>query len=153
SGWLIFLFGASLALAAEPGPASTDKTKVILIVGAAGEKEFGTDFSEQATEWAKACIQAGAQCTTIGIAPPESSNLSDLESLKQTLAAEPKAGIGELWVVLIGHGTFDGKEAKFNLRGPDLDTTDLAAWLQPFTRPLAVIDTASASAPFIAKLS
>ena len=28
--------------------------------------------------------------------------------------------------VLIGHGTFDGKEAKFNLRGPDFSATELA---------------------------
>jgi hypothetical protein len=55
--------------------------------------------------------------------------------------------------VLIGHGTFDGKEAKFNLVGPDFSATELAAWLQPVHRPLAVIDTASASGPFINKLS
>jgi hypothetical protein len=55
--------------------------------------------------------------------------------------------------VLIGHGTFDGKEAKFNLRGPDVSGTEFAAWLKPYQRPLAVIDTASASAPFLAKLS
>ena len=55
--------------------------------------------------------------------------------------------------MLIGHGTFDGKEAKFNLRGPDLSASDLSVWLQPFHRPLAVIDTSSASAPFLTKLS
>ncbi|MEY2879536.1 MAG: hypothetical protein RLZZ15_1916, partial [Verrucomicrobiota bacterium] len=41
----------------------------------------------------------------------------------------------------------------FNLRGPDLATADLVEWLKPFKRPLAVIDTSSASAPFLAKLS
>jgi hypothetical protein len=54
---------------------------------------------------------------------------------------------------LIGHGTFDGKEAKFNLRGPDFSATDLATWLQPFRRPLIVINTAAASGPFLNKLS
>ncbi|MBU6402371.1 MAG: hypothetical protein KGS61_18795, partial [Verrucomicrobia bacterium] len=48
---------------------------------------------------------------------------------------------------------FDGQEAKFNLRGPDLSASDLATWLQPFKRPLAVIDCSSASAPFLNKLS
>ena len=48
---------------------------------------------------------------------------------------------------------FDGQEAKFNLRGPDLSATNLAAWLQPFKRPLAIINCASASAPFLTKLS
>jgi len=55
--------------------------------------------------------------------------------------------------VLIGHGSFDGKEARFNLRGPDVSATDLALWLQPFRRPLVVIDTSSSSAPFLNKLS
>src|SRR5437899_457427 len=54
---------------------------------------------------------------------------------------------------MIGHGSFDGKEARFNLRGPDVTATELALWLRPFRRPLAVIDTSSCSAPFLAKLS
>ena len=48
-----------------------------------------------------------------------------------------------LWLVLIGHGTFDGQTAKFNLRGPDLSADDLAEWLKPLNRPLAVIDCSS----------
>ena len=64
-----------------------------------------------------------------------------------------KSSSGELWVVLLGHGTFDGKEAKFNLRGPDFSSSDLAKWLEPFQRPLAVIDTSSASGPFLSQLS
>ena len=58
-----------------------------------------------------------------------------------------------MWLVLIGHGTFDGKEARFNLRGPDVSADELALWLKPFRRPLAVIDTASCSAPFLNLLS
>ena len=73
--------------------------------------------------------------------------------LKQALASEPTNSTAELWLVLIGHGTFDGKEAKFNLRGPDLSATDLAEWLKPFRRPVVVINCASSSSPFINKLS
>ncbi len=77
----------------------------------------------------------------------------DYERLKQTLANEPKEGRGALWLVLIGHGTFDGKEARFNLRGPDVTATDLADWFKPFQRPVVFIDASSASAPFLNKLS
>jgi len=73
--------------------------------------------------------------------------------VKLALEAETKTGADELWIVLVGHGTFNGKEAKFNLRGLDLAATDLAEWLKPFQRPLAIIDTASASAPFLSKLA
>jgi hypothetical protein len=55
--------------------------------------------------------------------------------------------------VFIGHGTFDGRSAKFNLRGPDISADDLAATLKPCKRPLAVIQCASASGPFLNALS
>jgi hypothetical protein len=55
--------------------------------------------------------------------------------------------------VLIGHGTYDGREAKFNLRGPDFSDAELAQWLSPVKRPLAVINCASASGPFLKKLA
>ena len=55
--------------------------------------------------------------------------------------------------MLIGHGTFDGHTAKFNLRGPDVTAEELAEWLKPLKRPLAVINCASASAPFINRLA
>jgi hypothetical protein len=60
---------------------------------------------------------------------------------------------GDLWLVLLGHGTFDGRSAKFNLRGNDLSADELAKWLAPVHRPLVVIDAASASAPFVKALS
>jgi hypothetical protein len=78
---------------------------------------------------------------------------TDHDRLKRAFEAEPKTGPGELWVVLIGHGTFDGKEAKLNLRGPDVSATELSEWLKPFQRPIAIIDTTSSSAPFLAKLA
>ena len=55
--------------------------------------------------------------------------------------------------MLIGHGTYDGREAKFNLRGPDVTDVELGQWLAPFKRPIVVIDCASSSGPFINRLS
>jgi hypothetical protein len=128
-----------------------DKATVIIAVGAAGEDEFGTDFQKSAQLWIEACKKGGADCVVIGLGPTNAT--TDLERLKQTLSAEPKESANELWLVLLGHGTFDGKVAKVNLRGPDLSADDLFAWLQPFKRPLAIIDCTSASAPFLARLS
>jgi hypothetical protein len=143
---------AEAALAAPVAPAAkTDATTVIVVVGAAGEEEFGKVFSEEATRWEKVSEQAKAKHRTIGLVA-EGSEL-DHDAVQHALEAETKDGDGELWVVLIGHGTFDGKEAKFNLRGPDLGASELALWLQPFHRPLAIVDTSSSSAPFLSKLA
>jgi hypothetical protein len=130
---------------------ATNATSVLVVVGAAGEEEFGQSFVESAGRWVKACTEAGAKLTTIGL--DTNSAASDLERLQRALASEAKEGVAELWLVFLGHGTFNGREAKFNLRGADVSATDLAEWLKPFHRPLAVLNTSSASAPFLAKLS
>jgi hypothetical protein len=147
---LLILIVLSLTATAADALSSDHKT-VILVVGAPGDAEFGSNFTHQATLWEKACAQANCIHTTLGLASKPETN--DYELLRQALASEPKDGLGQLWLVLIGHGTFDGKEARFNLRGPDLSATDLALWFQPFHRPLAVLNTASCSAPFLNKLS
>jgi len=152
SAGLLLLVGTISLGAAQPTAASDPRATVIVVVGAAGEEAYGDDFTAQAAAWEKACATAGARRIMIGRDEPSAT--SDLEQLKKTLAAESKEpGAGELWLVLIGHGTFDGKEAKFNLRGPDLAAAELAEWLKPFHRPLALIDTSSGSAPYLAKLS
>jgi hypothetical protein len=147
------LLSASLMVGAfvAPSLAETDQPTVILVVGAAGEPEFGSNFVQQLQLWDKICNRAEAKVVRIGLDtnnPPEDHAL-----LKQALAAEQTNAAAALWLVFVGHGTFDGKEARFNLRGPDISDTELAEWLKPFQRPLVVINCASASAPFLKTLS
>ena len=130
---------------------NSQRATVIVAVGAAGEEEFGKEFANSAESWTKSCEKGGNKCIVIGLAP--TSDTPDLTLVKQALASEPTHTTAELWVVLIGHGTYDGKEAKFNLRGPDLSATELAEWLKSFRRPLVVINGASSSSPFLNKLS
>jgi len=133
------------------GTHATAQATVIVAVGAAGEAEFGKEFSQWAEAWTNANNKANAKQIVIGLAPTNAS--ADLALVQQALASEPTNSTAELWLVLIGHGTFDGKEAKFNLRGPDLSATELAGWLKPIHRPVIVINCAAASSPFLNKLS
>ena len=80
-------------------------------------------------------------------------DVSDRERLQTLLSKESKTATTALWLVFIGHGTFDGQSAKFNLRGPDVTAAMLNEWLTPFERTVAVIDCSSSSAPFINRLS
>ncbi len=141
------LLGLSPAVAATP---TAERASVIVVVGAPGEEDYGRSFAQWAARWEKAAKQGGAESKVIGLSAGGSAE--DRDQLQQQLMAEPKEG-AELWLVLIGHGTFDGKEAKFNLRSNDFTATELAGWLQPFRRPVAVINTASASAPFLQRLA
>ena len=124
---------------------------VIVVVGAAGTPEYATQFAKWTGLWEQACAKSNARFIAVGL--NESKDLSDRASLQEILARQPGRTSAELWLVLIGHGTFDGRMAKFNLRGPDISTGDLVEWLKPLRGPVAVVNTASSSAPFLKELS
>lgn len=56
-------------------------------------------------------------------------------------------------VVLIGHGTFDGVDAKFNLVGRDLESAEWATLLRPVPGTVVVVNTTAGSFPFIERLA
>jgi hypothetical protein len=58
-----------------------------------------------------------------------------------------------IFVVLIGHGTFDGVDAKFNLVGPDLESAEWAALIQGLPGRIVLANTAPASFPFLERLA
>ena len=162
------MLATALAKASDSTPAAStnDQRTVLLVVGLPGEEEYAAEFNAWAENWRKAAELAKAKWIAIGLPAREaaeqaSSNAPsgesapgghDRDQLKKVLEEEAKDG-GELWVILIGHGTFNGKEAKFNLRGPDFTALEMVDWLKPFQRPVAFINCAAASAPFINALS
>jgi len=135
---------------AVPRAIEATNASLLVVVGAPGAKEYEEVFAKQADVWEQTAGRGGYAVTVIG---RDEGATNDLETLNGALSGEPRNGSGRLWIVLIGHGTFDGKEARFNLRGPDLSATQLAAWLKPFVRPIAVVNTSPSSAPFLNALS
>jgi hypothetical protein len=146
---LLAILAFALAMLASAF-AATNQTTVVVVVGAEGEPEFGSNFLQQVQLWKQVAERAVAQSIVIGL--DKTNALDDRSLLKETLAEQTNSA-APLWLALIGHGTFDGKEARFNLRGPDVSDADLAAWVEPLQRQLVVINCASASAPFLKTLS
>jgi len=146
-----------LSLGAARASNPVGQPAMFVVVGAAGEEEFGKRFEDWGKKWEQVARKGGARVTRIGSATqtdklPE-DDATDRNSLKAAFDNEAKDGVAELWLVLIGHGTFDGTTAKFNLRGIDFSGEELAEWLKPFKRPVAVINSSSSSGPFIKALS
>jgi hypothetical protein len=135
------------------GAPEASPLSALVIVGAPGTPEYATNFLQQATSWRKAVDLAAGRVSVIGLEEAPAGGVPDYEKVKAALATEPREGSGPCWIILLGHGTFDGKEARFNLRGPDLPASELKAWLAPFRRPLVIVNCTSASAPFINQLS
>src|SRR5271170_2001293 len=91
-----------------------DRPCVLTVVGAAGEPEYQAQFHRWADQWQKAAEKASAESIQIGRS--DSSGASDHDLLRKALADQATAGREAIWIILIGHGTHDGREAKFNLR-------------------------------------
>lgn len=130
--------------------ADARNTEIIMVIGAAGTADYERLFRTQAEGWQKAASSAGVSLQLIGQEGKGDNDLASLETALKTAAAKPD---GQLWLVFIGHGTYDGREPKFNLRGPDLSSSQLAAWLKPLKRELVFIHTSSASGGFLQPLT
>ncbi|MBJ42828.1 MAG: hypothetical protein CMJ80_06025 [Planctomycetaceae bacterium] len=123
---------------------------LVVIQGAAGEPRYQEQFSEWADGWSDISSHLQARLHRIHQGSP---SRSAREECFETLGKFEGDGNTPLWLVLIGHGTFAQDQAKFNLVGPDISAGELSERLQEFRRPTLVVNGASASGPFIDRLS
>lgn len=149
-----FLFAGLVALASSLSPAlhaaDARKAEIIMVIGTAGNADYERLFRAQAEAWQKAADSAGVSLQLMGL---EGKGDNDLASLETALKAAVTKSDGQLWLVFAGHGTYDGREPKFNLRGPDLSAGQLATWLKPLKRELIFINATSASGGFLQPLA
>lgn len=133
--------------AEEPRP----KQSILVVVGAEGEPAYGEQFRSWAQRWQAAAKRGDADFTQIGL--DDQQTTSDKDRLQKWLAGQTSTSVEPLWLILIGHGTFDRQSAKFNLRGPDVSAAELKDWCKNLRRPLVIVNCASSSGPFINALS
>jgi hypothetical protein len=122
----------------------------VTVAGLGGEPDYDQRFTANAKELDKVFeASSGAHVYTL------TGNQATRARLSETMAAiahEAKAE-DDLVVTLIGHGSFDGVEYKFNLVGPDVSAADLAAMCDKVAaRRQLVVNTTSASGGSIAAL-
>jgi hypothetical protein len=139
--------------------ASAEQRWAIVVSGASG----GPKYAEQMREW-RATIQ-GALVERYGFAADhvhvlvdetlKSSDMGTAENVRRLLAQVRKEMAREdlLVLILLGHGTYDGTTAKFNLVGPDLTAAEWANLFNGLPGQLAVVNTTAASFPFLESLS
>ena len=127
-----------------------NERRVMIITGAGGEEEYTELFAEWGESLAKAFDGNAAEMVHITNKPEDIGARKTIES---TLKKWVEKSDSEIWILLVGHGTFDGKAAKFNLVGNDASDADFKHWLKLHRGPLVFINTSSCSAPFIRSLS
>lgn len=89
-------------------------------------------------------------------APDRIATLSRKEDLGRAISgiAERAAANDLVMVLLIGHGTADAREARFNLPGPDINAKELDEMLDNLAeQTVVVVNTTPSSGPFTRALS
>lgn len=139
------------------------KTFLLIVVGLSGDPEHGKTFQAWGNTLAEASVRLGvpperlvylAEKPAEGDAPV-SGRATREEIAKAIDSFARQAGPEDVvFITLIGHGSFDGRTARFNLPGPDLAPADFNALLQKLpTKQVVFVNTASASGPFVEALS
>jgi hypothetical protein len=116
----------------------------LIVGGLGGEQEYEQRFSAQAQTLEMAMRQAGPDVKSEALYGPAAT----LEHIRASLReiAKSSAPADTVMVVLIGHGSVDGIEYKFNIPGPDLTGTELASLLDQIkAQNQIVVNTTSAS--------
>src|SRR4051812_43746806 len=83
---------------------------VIVAVGAEGSAEYAKPFADWADRWAQAASTANAKLILIGRDAEGAAGATDKDRLKQAVTEAAKASVSPadpVWLVFIGHGTFD----------------------------------------------
>jgi hypothetical protein len=153
--------GLCLALALfAAAPASAQSTHVAIVVGLAGEPEHAELFQRWGATMFDAAVKLGVESPIYLAEKPDAdakritgrSTKEEIAKAFETLKAAREDDV--VFVVLIGHGTFDGKIAKFNLPGPDMTPADFEVLLKGLkSRHVVFANTASASGPFVQALA
>lgn len=153
-------------------------SELILVRGAAGARDYEKRFDSMSQEWIQAATSAGLKVNLVGFShsnsyshsetenalagpdqiKPEPQNspdseLSHREQFQKAISSVSSEGNDPLWIVYVGHGSFDGRLARLNLQGPDVSDQDLASWLQQVNRPMIIIIGSASSAPFMKTLA
>jgi hypothetical protein len=152
-------FALGLLLAVVPSAsASAAERYAVIISGAAG----GEKYAEQQQAWR---AQLETALRTRFAFPGDNIVLLDGESTgsSRSDAVNVRRVFGDLrrrltrdatlLIVLLGHGTFDGADAKFNLAGPDLSAGEWKTVLDGIPGRLVFVNTTESSFPFIEELS
>ncbi|WP_339734962.1 hypothetical protein [uncultured Gimesia sp.] len=124
--------------------------RMIVVIGAGGLEEYEHQFSRWSQRWQQIAAHKQTDLTVIG--ETVDARQTDLELMNRELQRQTD-NTTATWLILIGHGTFDGKMARFNLRGPDLTVDQLSESCDHIKHPLAIINCFSSSGPFLNALS
>jgi hypothetical protein len=144
--------------AAMPRAAAADERYALIVSGVSGTEKFAASQKTWASSL-QSTLQTrlgfGADRITVLSEAGAGTSIANRENVTRALGTLKSQVTADdtLLIVLIGHGTFDGTNAKFNLVGPDMDTREWKAALDGNPARLVFVNTTSSSFQFVPALS
>ena len=141
-----------------PGGAAAAERYAVIVSGAAGGEKYALQ-QEMWRDNLAAALKTGFAFSdaNLVVLDEESSGTSraTADNLRRLLADLRRRMTRDdtLFLMFIGHGTFDGVDAKFNLVGPDLSAAEWQGLLDGLPGRLVVVNTTESSFPFLEQLS
>jgi hypothetical protein len=135
-------------------PASAQSTRALVVTGVSGEPRLAQQFERDAAALRDALSKRfGATVTVLTEGSSPRSDKAGITGALQALAGNTRAG-DQVLIVLIGHGSAQSGEARFNVPGPDITADEIARALEQLDkRNVAVVVATSSSGAFISPLN
>lgn len=155
----MLLMTVGALLASTSAFAQTGQRFALLVAGAPGDPAHADLQRKQLTSLAarfRDDYKLDAQhLTVLAPTPGPGEGRATAEEVRAALGkmAPSVTPLDTLFVLVLGHGSFDGTDAKFNLVGPDLTANEWAALLKPAAGKVVFVNTTPSSSPFLKALA
>ena len=141
-----------------PASAHAQQRFALIISGATGGDDYAAQYAAWTDRFSRTLLDrlrfVSADVTVLSETDDRTA-ASTADNVKRVIGSlRQKMGRNDtLLILLIGHGTFDGTDAKFNLVGPDLEAAEWAALLRPIPGTVITVNTTAGSFPFLERLT
>jgi hypothetical protein len=133
-----------LAMACAFALQTRGSTYYVVVAGLGGEPDYEQRFTAAAEDLDR-IFKAAGPTAHVYILTGAQATLTQLAERMSEVARNAKAD-DDFALILIGHGSFDGVEYKFNLVGPDVTAREIATMCDHIAaRRQLIVDTTSAS--------
>jgi len=154
----VFFVGVVCFVASAAGASAQTRWAVIVSGASGGEK-----YAEQMNTWRNDLrtvllnrYQFKPEFVKVFVDEAATSgDKGSAENVRKFFAELKKSSSKDdfVFVILLGHGTFDGDVAKFNLVGPDMTAKDWTDMINGIQGRVALVNTTEASFPFLESLT
>ena len=155
-----FVFVCVVSLVLMTASSAVAETRwAVIISGASGGEKYAEQMATWRSDLRTALVDRyGFKAEHVKLLVDEAAKSGDratTANVRSLFTEIKKAGSKEdfVLVVLLGHGTYDGDVAKFNLVGPDMTAKDWTDVLTGLQGRVTLVNTTEASFPFLESLS